>query len=328
MGCPASIGPEIIVRYFAHHRLPIDTVVLGDMGVLVRCAAELGLDLPVFGWQPGQVTCQWGIPVLELSAISRRDHQWGRPNSTTGKAMADYIVAGVRLIQEQQLTAMVTCPIAKSGLHQAGYHYPGHTEMLASLTGTSRYTMMLAGPTLRVTLATIHCSLAEVPRLLTTDRILDLIRITHGSLRTDFGLAAPRLAVAGLNPHSGENGLFGNEETTIIAPAVHRAINEGIDVSGPYPPDTVYFKAARGGFDAVVSMYHDQGLIPFKLLHFHDGVNVTLGLPIVRTSVDHGTAYDIAGKGMADATSLSSAVAMAAQISGNRHQFQTSKPPA
>jgi 4-hydroxythreonine-4-phosphate dehydrogenase len=184
--------------------------------------------------------------------------------------------------------------------------------------------MMMAGDSLKVTLATIHCSLASVPKRLSVAGIRRLIGITHKALQVDFAVPNPRIAVAGLNPHSSEEGLFGNEETELIVPAIQDARTAGVNVEGPFPPDTVFFKASRGEFDAVVCMYHDQGLIPFKLLHFKDGVNVTLGLPIVRTSVDHGTAYDIAGTGQADCSSLAAAVAMAATISTNRkHQNQS-----
>jgi 4-hydroxythreonine-4-phosphate dehydrogenase len=224
----------------------------------------------------------------------------------------------VQLIRRGVIDGMTTCPISKASLQAAGYVYPGHTEMLAELTGTEHYAMMLAGPRLRVTLVTIHCPLSQVAARLTEEAIIDLIRITYRALRTDFALSRPKIAVAGLNPHAGENGLFGDEETNLIQPAINQALKEGITVEGPFPPDTVFFKAATGLYDAVVCMYHDQGLIPFKLLHFSDGVNVTLGLPLVRTSVDHGTAYDIAGKGLADANSLTAAVNLAATISANR----------
>ena len=190
--------------------------------------------------------------------------------------------------------------------------------MLASLTKASSFAMMMAGSKLRVTLVTIHCPLREVAHRLTIQAVYSMIRITHQALTIDFAIRSPQIAVAGLNPHGGENRLFGSEEQQVIGPAIEQAQKEHIDVSGPYPPDTLFFKAASGAFDAVVCMYHDQGLIPFKLLHFEDGVNVTLGLPIVRTSVDHGTAYDIAGKGLASHRSLDEAIKLAAFISRNR----------
>jgi len=330
MGCPAGIGPEIILRYFAARNQPdgISPVVLGDIGVLAKCAGQLGIEAKFFAWQPGQPIAGQGIPVLNLSEIPMAAHVWGGPSVATASAMAEYIISGVRLIQQGHLAAMVTCPISKSALQKAGYMYPGHTEMLVELTGAKRYTMMMAGTSLKVTLATIHCPLASVPDRLTTGAISELIEVTHEAMRVDFGVDHPRIAVAGLNPHSGEDGLFGMEEAKIIRPAIDLAFAKNIDVTGPYPPDTLFFKAAAGQFDAVVCMYHDQGLIPFKLLHFKDGVNVTLGLPIVRTSVDHGTAYDIAGKGTADATSLAAAVSMACDITNNRIKYQRSTSPS
>ena len=320
MGCPASIGPEIILRYFQEWSLPpaIRPVILGDRGILAKCAADLDIGIRITDFQPDRPDETGAIEVLSLSQLDVTRHSWGIPTRETGIAMADYITTCVQLIQAGTLDAMVTCPISKSSLNQAGYMYPGHTEMLVDLTGASRYTMMMAGATLKVTLATIHCALRDVPHRLNSGMIAELIHITHEALQVDFGIAHPRVAVAGLNPHGGEEGLFGDEETQIILPAIEQARQAGIMVSGPFPPDTIFFKAAAGEYDAVVCMYHDQGLIPFKLLHFQDGVNVTLGLPIVRTSVDHGTAYDIAGQGKADPTSLAAAVKMAGLICDNR----------
>ena len=323
MGCPVGIGPEIILRHALRtdSSPPFAPVILGDLGVLARCAAELALDVALTPWVPGTPLPDAALPVIELSRLPPRDLQWGHPTVTTATAMAGYIEEGVRLTQAGILDAIATCPISKAALQTAGYAYPGHTEMLAALTGAAEVAMMMAGTRLRVTLVTIHCPLGEVPARLTAEAVLRLIRMTQGSLRRDFALSHPRIAVAGLNPHAGENGLFGNEEGTVIEPAVRQAQDDGIRVEGPFPPDTVFFKATSGHYDAVVCMYHDQGLIPFKLLHFSDGVNVTLGLPIVRTSVDHGTAYDIAGKGLADASSLTAAVNLAAAISANRKHF-------
>ncbi len=323
MGCPVGIGPEIILRHALRRdpAAPFTPIILGDLGVLSRCAAELALNVALSPWLPGTPLPTGALPVVELSHLPPRDLHWGRPTNATATAMAGYIKAGVRLTGEGILDAIATCPISKAALQAAGYPYPGHTEMLAALTGTAKVAMMMAGARLRVTLVTIHCPLAEVPARLTTEAVLRLIRMTAGSLRRDFALPQPHLAVAGLNPHAGENGLFGSEEGAVIEPAVLQARGEGIAVEGPFPPDTVFFKAAAGGYDAVICMYHDQGLIPFKLLHFSDGVNVTLGLPIVRTSVDHGTAYDIAGTGQADDSSLTAAVNLAAVISANRKRF-------
>ena len=320
MGCPAGIGPEIIIRYYADRKDPdtIPSVVIGDIGILRKCIDELHLNLQCVNWEPGSPVPDGVVPVLQHSSLDPQKLIWGQPDIHTARAMAGYIESAVNLVQEGTIQGIVTCPISKDALQKAGYAFPGHTEMLASLTGSAKYAMMLAGNRLKVTLVTIHCSLKEVPGLLSTEAIYELISTTHSALTVDFGIKKPRIAVAGLNPHGGENRLFGTEEDQCIAPAVHLAQENGIDAAGPFPPDTVFFQAASGKYDVVVCMYHDQGLIPFKLLHFNDGVNVTLGLPIVRTSVDHGTAYDIAGKGIASHESLAEAVKLAAIISTNR----------
>jgi 4-hydroxythreonine-4-phosphate dehydrogenase len=319
MGCPVGIGPEIILKFF-HGRpaLAYCPVVFGDMEVLRRCADELKIPSELIPWQPGISVGAGQIPVYDLSRLPAQDLIWGQPTLATGRAMVEYIEQAVSAILAGTFSAMVTCPISKASLNAAGFPYPGHTEMLAALTGSDKYVMMMAGSRLRVTLATIHCSLDSVSALLNKGELRDLIRITNDALRHDFGIVTPRIAVAALNPHAGEACLFGNEEETVILPAIEEMQREGIQVQGPFPPDTVFFKAAAGMYDVVVCMYHDQGLIPFKLLHFKDGVNVTLGLPIIRTSVDHGTAYDIAGCGVADPASLAAAVDLAVLIAGNR----------
>ncbi|MEN8143257.1 MAG: 4-hydroxythreonine-4-phosphate dehydrogenase PdxA, partial [Thermodesulfobacteriota bacterium] len=260
------------------------------------------------------------VNVMPLSNLGR-ELRWGEPDVETGRAMAGYIEKAVRLADQGVVAGIVTCPITKLALAMAGYKYPGHTEMLASLTGSSEYAMMMAGSRLKVTLVSIHVALAEVAKRINIDNIFGMIDITARALQEDFGLAEPRLAVAGLNPHAGEGKMFGDEEERLISPAISRARQEGWQVSGPFPPDTVFNKAAAGEYDVVVCMYHDQGLIPFKLLHFEDGVNVTLGLPIIRTSVDHGTAYDIAGRGKANAASLTAAYGLAGKIADNRNRF-------
>ncbi len=334
MGCPAGIGPEIILKYFtsrhAHRRLP--AVVVGDCAVLQYYSDRLQMDVSIQSWTPGEKTVvnTGVIPVLESSSLSPEDISPGRPTQETAVAMADAILAAVHNIQESVFSGICTCPISKKALQQSGHLYPGHTEMLAALTASPYPVMMMAGSTLRVTLATIHCPLAEVPKLLNQDSLLTLFEITNQSLRVDFDIAFPKIAVAALNPHAGEEKMFGCEEEYIIQPAIKEGKSRGIDLHGPFPPDTIFFKAAQGDFDAVVCMYHDQGLIPFKLLHFQDGVNVTLGLPIVRTSVDHGTAYDIAGKGVADVASLTAAVELAHTLAANRRRIahQTTSPPA
>lgn len=320
MGCPAGIGPEIILRYFSAKTAGAQNipVVLGDLGILEKCSRDLALDVPCISWKPGTPLPSDALPVITLSALNPEALHWGHPTRDTALAMVSYIHEAVHLIEQGVLDGMATCPISKSAMQTAGHLYPGHTEMLAELTGTQDYAMMMAGNRLRVTLVTIHCPFRQVADILSRQSIAKLIRITHKALVRDFAIHTPRIAVAALNPHAGENGLFGDEEALIIGPAISEARDHGIIVDGPFPPDTVFFKAAAGNYDAVVCMYHDQGLIPFKLLHFSDGVNVTLGLPIVRTSVDHGTAYDIAGRGVADSASLVAAVELAGKICYNR----------
>ncbi len=324
MGCPVGIGPEIILKFFAaagHVAADSPAVVVGDPEVLRWCSRKLAIPARVVAWQPGDEVGPQVIPVLrptDFPDLEQASLSWGRPDIQTGRAMARCIETAVQLIRQQVFSGMTTCPITKKALNEAGYAFPGHTEMLASLCESSDYAMMMAGARLRVTLVTIHTPLAAVPRALTPEKIDKLIAMTARSLQQDFAIAVPRLAVAALNPHAGEDGMFGDEEETLIRPAVQRAQRAGWKISGPYPADTVFHKAVSGEFDAVVCMYHDQGLIPFKLLHFKDGVNVTIGLPIVRTSVDHGTAYDIAGQGKADPASLAAAVAMAKEIIANR----------
>lgn len=323
MGCPAGIGPEIILKHFTQPGdvSPHPAIVIGDRTVLEFYAHHLGIKCAIIPWQPGDTipSGHGNILLYQTSSLSRKSIQPGHYTRETAVAMAAAITAAVTGIQKNIFSGLCTCPISKEALQLSGQHYPGHTEMLAALCSSKNQVMMLAGPSLRVTLATIHCGIAEVPGLLNIDNLLRLYRTTHHSLQTDFAIPAPRLAVAALNPHAGEGGMFGTEEGRIIIPSIERGMAEGIDLHGPFPPDTLFNKASQGAYDAVICMYHDQGLIPFKLLHFADGVNVTLGLPLVRTSVDHGTAYDIAGCGVAEPTSLEAAIALAHTIIANRN---------
>lgn len=330
MGCPAGIGPEIILKYFSlppDYKRP-DAVVIGDCTVLSYYADKFNSPLSILPWSPGDsVTQNRGvIPVYESSHLAQQDIHPGIPSAKGAVAMADAIIAAVNGIRESIFSALCTCPISKKSLQESGHHYPGHTEMLAALTASPTQVMMMAGSSLRITLATIHCALTQVPELLQEESLIALFSTTHQSLKIDFDIATPKIAVAALNPHAGEEGMFGDEEKRIIVPAMKKANEMGIDLHGPFPPDTIFFKAAQGQYDAVVCMYHDQGLIPFKLLHFKDGVNVTLGLPIVRTSVDHGTAYDIAGKFIADPASLMAAAELATIIAANRARHNSPSP--
>jgi 4-hydroxythreonine-4-phosphate dehydrogenase len=243
----------------------------------------------------------------------------GRPSKANAPAVVRSIEVATKLARDGQAAAVVTNPINKAALYDAGFAYPGHTEFLAHLTGAiGKQIMMLASPMLRVVPVTVHASLRDSIAMLTTGMIVSAARTTADALRRDFGIPNPRLAIAGLNPHAGEQGALGTEETTLIEPAMAALRAEGIDVSGPWPPDTMFTPKARIRYDAAICMYHDQALIPLKTLDMDHGVNVTLGLPIIRTSPDHGTAYDIAGKGVADPTSLMAALDLAAALAAAR----------
>jgi len=325
MGDPSGIGPEIIIKALSDRRIYAlcRPVVLGDPDTLAFYIDKLKVTSVMMN-EVSHMGEAKGIPgemdLISLSRLKPEHFIPGKPATEGGKAMVKYIITAVDMALKGELSAMVTCPINKALMNEAGYPFEGHTQLISQMTGTADYVMMLAGARLRVTLVTIHCALKDVPHKINKENIFQTIRITHEGLINDFGLQSPRIAVAALNPHAGENGLFGTEEREIILPAIEKARKAGLDVSGPLPADSLYPKAASGGFDAVVNMYHDQGLIPLKLLHFSDGVNVTLGLPIIRTSVDHGTAYDIAGKGVADPESLKAAIRMAAEMAGNRNK--------
>ncbi|MFQ5736320.1 MAG: 4-hydroxythreonine-4-phosphate dehydrogenase PdxA [Thermodesulfobacteriota bacterium] len=312
MGDPAGVGPEIILRACADARVrrSCAPVVVGDRGLLDHLATRLKLPrLP-----EGMVR---GVTSLDLAKLVP-----GVASAECGRAMVAYIEEAVRMASSGEAAAVVTAPITKEAARLAGFGYPGHTEFIAHLTGTKDFRMMLggAGPKdLKVVLVTIHVPLKDVPVLVTRAAVYKTLCITAAAFERDLGVKRPRIAVAGLNPHAGEAGMFGDEEKRVIAPAVSRARSGGIDAVGPLPADTVFYRAVRKNeFDCVVCMYHDQGLGPLKLLHFEDGVNATLGLPIVRTSPDHGTAYDIAWKGKASAESLVCAVRMAVRMARNR----------
>ena len=327
MGDPCGIGPEIIARAVADSgvRAACRPIVIGDCGAMERAISITGSNLtvkPLAGDDWPELHDVGTIPVLQTGQLSGRDMVYGQPTRATGEAVYRYITAAASLCTSGRVSAMATAPISKEVLNRAGYHYPGHTELLAELTGTADFVMMLAGDRLRVTLVTIHEALSAVPSLLTVEKVLTTIRITHSGVSRYFK-PEPRIAVLALNPHCGEGGLFGNEESVIIKPAIELARNAGIDVHGPLSADTLFHFAAKGEYDAVVCMYHDQGLIPLKLLHFDDGVNITLGLPLIRTSVDHGTAYGIAGRGVASDASMIAAISIAAQMSRFNREYRS-----
>ncbi|HEX7554849.1 MAG TPA: 4-hydroxythreonine-4-phosphate dehydrogenase PdxA, partial [Geothrix sp.] len=313
MGDPCGVGPEIIVKALqspeiARICLPF---VIGDRTSLERALTVCGSTLKIHQIaKPEEAAAapRDSIPLLELSQLPEADLRYGRPTAASGDAVYRYICAAARLCLAGRVAAMATAPISKEAMNRAGHDYPGHTELLAELCGTDDFVMMLAGDVLRVSLVTIHEALADIPRLITFDQVLKTIRITAAGVARLTGKPRPLLAVLALNPHCGEGGMFGGEEREIIAPAIQAAQAEGINAVGPLSADTLFYFAGQGAYDGVVAMYHDQGLIPLKMRHFDDGVNITLGLPIIRTSVDHGTAYDLAGTGRASQKSMLAAI--------------------
>ena len=318
MGDPSGIGPEIIVKTLSQKRTFhfCRPLVLGDGNIMARAIELLNATLKIKEIEHVEEgKYEHGtLNLLNLSNIDLDEAGYGVPTKSCGKAMVFYIKEAVRLALDNRVDAITTAPISKKALSDAGYSYPGHTELLAELTGSQEYLMMLAGDRLKVTLVTIHCGLKEVFSLLTREKVLAAIKMTHSALSSFFSEEKPKIAVAALNPHAGEGGLFGKEEEGVILPAVREAQRLGIHVEGPMSPDTLFYHASQGAYSAVVSMYHDQGLIPLKLLHFENAVNITLGLPIIRTSVDHGTAYDIEGTGKANPSSLLNALKLAASM--------------
>jgi len=320
MGDPAGIGPEIILKALADPAIKkvARPLILGDWGVLQRTRGSKKKP-ELICWQPGQqllsmLNHRSAYTVCSLSALTARESQPGKPSLAGGHGAFRYIRVAAKLALSKVADAIATAPISKSILINAGYNYPGHTELLAELGGTPECRMMLIGAKLRVVPVTGHISFAKVPRSLSRENLQTTFELAHKSLKNFFGITRPRIAVAALNPHGGEAGIFGSEEIEIITPAVQAARKKGIPVFGPFPADSLFHRAARGDYDAVVCMYHDQGLIPLKLHHFYGGVALTLGPPFIRTSVDHGTAYDIAGKGRADESSMKEAILLAARL--------------
>jgi 4-hydroxythreonine-4-phosphate dehydrogenase len=321
MGDPAGIGGELSLRaWLALRSTDLAFVALDDPVRLERLAQAMGLAVPVrvvATAAEAQQEFRSALPVLPVSLAAMPVP--GRPDPANANAVVASIEQATKLALADEAGAVVTNPINKAALYQAGFAYPGHTEYLADLTGaTGQQIMMLASPMLRVVPVTVHASLRDSIAMLTAEMIVAAARTTAAALQRDFGIASPRLAVAGLNPHAGEQGALGSEETTLVQPAIDMLRAEGIDVSGPWPPDTMFTAAARARYDVAICMYHDQALIPLKTLDMDHGVNVTLGLPIVRTSPDHGTAFDIAGKGIADATSLLAALELGAALAERR----------
>ncbi len=319
MGDPAGIGPELTLRaWIARASLDAPFFALADPRALGALARRLGLKAPIAEVSPADASAAFtrALPVVALAASA--DAQPGEPDPAFASAVIEAIERAVGYVRSGEARALVTNPIAKATLYAAGFKFPGHTEFLGALAerwgAPARPVMMIWSPALAVAPVTIHVALSEVPKLLTRELIVSTARIVAADMTRRFGLARPRLALAGLNPHAGEGGAMGREEIDTIAPAVADLRAEGFDVVGPLPADTMFHAAARARYDVALTMYHDQGLIPAKTLAFDSAVNVTLGLPFVRTSPDHGVAFDIAGKGLANPASLIEALRLAARL--------------
>ncbi|MCL4861844.1 MAG: 4-hydroxythreonine-4-phosphate dehydrogenase PdxA [Caldilineaceae bacterium] len=322
LGDPAGIGPEVVVKALQHTRVyqQCRPLVVGDRRMLAQAAAwvqatALGFDVvqrPDQGaYTPGVIT------VLDLGNADPTQIVPGQVSADAGRAAVEYVFRACDLAMAGEVDAIVTAPLNKEAMNLAGFHFAGHTELLAERTGATKVSMLLTGHKLRVVHVSTHVSLAEAIRRVTPARVEEVIDLAQRSCQA-LGIDQPHIAIAGLNPHASEGGLFGNEEAHAIAPAVAAARARGLNVSDPLPPDTVFLRAVKGEFDIVVAMYHDQGHIPMKLLAFDSGVNVSMGLPIIRTSVDHGTAFDIAGAGVASEESMVAAIDVAVQMARAR----------
>jgi len=304
MGDPAGIGPEVTVKALSDRRISklAHFLVIGDFFVIDKVRKQLKTKAE--------------ISLLDLANVRTTNFAFGIQKPAFGKASMEYIDKALGIINNTKADALVTAPVNKSSIRSAGFkEFEGHTEYLAEKTGRNEFAMMFVGRKLKITLCSRHIALKDVARAITEDLVLRTIRLTDEYLKKYFGIKDPKIAVAGLNPHAGDSGLFGDEEERVIIPAIRKASIGIKNIYGPLPADVVFYEALKGKFDAVVAMYHDQALAPFKTLYFNDGVNMTLGLPFVRTSPDHGTAFDIAGKGIADPTSMKEAILLACRLS-------------
>lgn len=329
MGDPAGIGPDLALSIWKD-RAALDLpafLMIADPAMLAERAKLLELDIPLVEASAEDAVAKFdtALPVLPVT-LSKPAHA-GTPDPANGEAIIESIRLGVELSSSSRTRAVVTNPIAKSVLYASGFKFPGHTEYLAHLASETTDhpvtpVMLLAGPHLRVAPVTIHIPLSRVPEALTTHSIIETVRIISRDLASRFGLTSPRIAISGLNPHAGEDGTLGSEDADIIVPAITALQAEGINAFGPLPADTMFHAEARANYDAAVCMYHDQALIPAKTLGFHDSVNVTLGLPFIRTSPDHGTAFSLAGKGEARADSLVAALKLAAKMANTEAEIK------
>jgi 4-hydroxythreonine-4-phosphate dehydrogenase len=323
MGDPAGIGPEVALKAAALlERDEARLLIIGDRPALESAASRLGTGAQIpREWQTGAPQTSDTIDVLSISRLNPADLEPGHPSLAGADAAYGYIVEGARMAMRGEADALVTAPINKEWLNRAGHHFPGHSELLAKISRTRRWRMMFAGGELKVALVTVHIGLRQVSDALTREGVFQTIKLLAEHLRTESGISNPRITVLGFNPHAGENGLFGDEEARIIEPAIKRALRGGIQARGPVAADTAFIRhGGEFGFDGAVAMYHDQGLIALKTLEFDRAVNITLGLPFIRTSPDHGTAYDIAGRGVANPASMLAAIRYAARAARSRNR--------
>ena len=334
IGDPAGIGPEVVLKALADRNLSNTArwIVIGDAAILKMVGTQIGLKPPDCIVQDGeQITAQWSgyteqqqftdtaqVCLLDLRQLEPSQFAVGKLNAACGRAALEYVRTATQLCLDSQANAMVTAPLNKEAVSLAGQSFTGHTEFIADLSEAAESRMLLVNDHLRVVHVSTHCSLRSACEL-DTSRILRTIQLGNEALQS-LGFTYPKIAVCGLNPHAGENGLFGSEDLELIVPAIQSAQNMGILCDGPFSADTIFIQAVRGAYDLVVAMYHDQGHVPMKLLDFENTINVSLGLPIIRTSVDHGTAFDIAGKNEADPSSMKAAMKLAVTMSQNRHE--------
>jgi 4-hydroxythreonine-4-phosphate dehydrogenase len=321
MGDPTGIGPEVTVKALLDKsiRKKIFPVIFGDKGVLAKLAEDIGLkvrfrEISTLDNLKSIALGERELLVKSISNLKMTRLRYGRPDRNCGRAMVNYVKEAVKACLDGYVHAIVTAPINKEIINEAGFRYGGHTEMIAELTGAKEFTMMFVSKHFKVSLVTIHVPLKDVSMKITPQRIYKVGLLTWKTLRQYFGLKNPKIGVCGLNPHAGEGGIFGDEEKDMIYPAIVSMRSIGIDAEGPLSPDTAFWKAYNKQFDAIIAMYHDQGLIPVKLVDFDNAVNLTIGIPIIRTSPDHGTAYNIAGKGVADPSSMKAAIELAYQM--------------
>ncbi|MDA0841055.1 MAG: 4-hydroxythreonine-4-phosphate dehydrogenase PdxA [Planctomycetota bacterium] len=310
MGDPAGIGPEVILKSLASEELrdAAEFKIIGHRNFLERAAVTIkSCSTPLVG-----------LDILEVGEQPQNKIQPGQVSADAGRLSVGYLMEAIRLAKAGEVDAIVTAPINKEAIYKAGFDFPGHTEILAKETNTEKFVMMLVGGPLRVALVTIHVPLRDIFDLITEDSILDTIEVVDAGLKRDFGIPNPRIGVCGLNPHASDGGRFGDEEALIVSPAIEKARGRGYNCSGPLPPDTAFYAAKQGEYDVMIALYHDQGLIPIKILAFETGVNVTLGLPIIRSSVDHGTAFNIVGKDVASPASMIEAIKLAVSMAEAR----------